>query len=82
VELWRRRRWRGAMDLGRLGSLAVTPSPPGTGRESGSRWPGRSGSMDVLGWLIWASPRAAAPSPGPMNVNIKDLYAKNINTVS
>jgi hypothetical protein len=35
-------------------------------------------SWAALGWLIWASSRAAAPSPGPMNVNIKDLYVKNI----
>jgi len=50
VEGWRRRQWRGAVDLERLGSLAVTPSP-GTGRESASCWPGRSRSMDVLGCL-------------------------------
>jgi hypothetical protein len=41
----------GGAELGCLGSLAVTPSPPGTGRGSESRWPGRSGSMDVLGCL-------------------------------
>jgi hypothetical protein len=51
MEGWRRRRrrWCGAVDLGRLGSLAVTPSPAGNAGQAGvGVWMSRA--VSVLGW--------------------------------